>query len=430
MKTMNSLRYDAWVFGNHEFDWGFEKLTACVARAEMPVVVANLGGLAVVRSYVIREVDGVKVGIVGLTTPGIPNWSRPRLIPGLQFADSLETLRRVLPACRREGAQVLVLVAHQGYKETGDDHANQIWAIARQFPEVDVIIGAHTHREFPEFRIGRVLYTQAGFHGQRLGRVDLVFDTDKKTLTSKQSRSIPMDASAPVDEALVALVHDDLERGEKHLARVIGEAAEDFSTRGAPRKETPIHNLLCGAIADGLQQRGVKVDAVVHGLLDLRAKLAKGPITIGDIWRVVPYENSIGVAHLTEGELREILDENVGAYDKHEFRGIWGLRWKFDPRAEEGKRVLELRRADGARIGAQERLAVAFNSYELAGGGLRWKKLREIADRPEVKLVEYDLGTREAVVEYIQRQGMVKPRVDGWWEAEDSRRHQRLPVAY
>jgi 2',3'-cyclic-nucleotide 2'-phosphodiesterase (5'-nucleotidase family) len=430
MRAMNALRYDAWVLGNHEFDWGLEKLTGCVARAAMPVLAANVSGMAKVQPYLIREVDGVKVAVIGLTTTGVPNWSRPRLIPGLKFADSVETLRRVLPAARREGAQVMVLVVHQGYKEGGDDHANQIRAMAQRFSELDVIIGGHTHREFGGARIFGVVYNQAEFHGRRLGRVDLVYDTEQKRVTSRQARTIPMDASVAPDEELMGVVREDLERERKYLGEVIGEAAEPLLTKGGPKRETPIHGLICEAIAEGLKSRGAKVDAVVHGILSGREGLEKGPVTVGDVWRIVPYENTVGVAEMTGAQLWEVLDENVGAYEKSEFRGIWGLRWKFDPRGIPGRRVLEVRWPDGRLLGDAERVAVAFNSYELASGGLRWPKLREIVDKTESKLVEFELGTREALIDLIRGRGTITPSVQGWWEAEDSRRRGRLPTAY
>ena len=111
VKALNELRYDAWVWGNHEFDWGLEKLAACAERAQMPILNANLQAasansalagaaariLARRQAYVLREVDGVKVAVIGLNTPGIPNWSRPRLIEGLKFVDSVETLRKSFP---------------------------------------------------------------------------------------------------------------------------------------------------------------------------------------------------------------------------------------------------------------------------------------------------------------------------------------------
>jgi 2',3'-cyclic-nucleotide 2'-phosphodiesterase (5'-nucleotidase family) len=426
-RAMNALRYDAWVLGNHEFDWGLEKLTNCIARSMMPVLAANASGLARVQPFVIRDVDGVKVAIVGLTTPGIPNWSRPRLIPGLQFADSVQTLRKVLPAAREQGAQVFVLVAHQGYKEGGDDHANQLRAIAEAFPELDLIIGGHSHREFEGLRVARIPYTQAGFHGQHLGRADLVFDTDKRKVISCKSRLIKADA-AP-DETVLTLARDDLARAEKYLATPLGEAVAGFSARGGPKRETPVHNLICGAMAGALRRRGVKVDAVIHGLLDADESLAKGPVTVADVWRLVPYENTVGVVRLTAPQLREVLDENAGAYDKHQFRGVWGLRCRFEPRAPEGRRVPVLFRADGAVMGEGERLAVALNSYELASGGLRWKKLRQIADLPETGLVEYDVGTREALMEEIREQRVIAPRIEGWWDVELSRRRGGAPPA-
>jgi len=429
VKCLNYLHYDAWIWGNHEFDWGLDKLGACADRAEMPILNANVqtagrGGNPIsqriasrLKPYVLREVDGVKVAIIGLNTPGIPNWSRPRLIDGLKFVDSVETLRKVLPEARAAGAQALVLVCHQGYRETGDDYANQINAIARNFPELDVIIGGHTHRNFPEFKVHNVLYCQADYYGIYLGRIDLVVDTDTGRVVKRQANTLLMDDRIPLDEGIRHLAANETDRAEKVLNTVIGEAAGEFGARAAPRKETPIHDLILRAIAEGLRARGVEVDAVVHGVFEHQATLKKGAITVGDIWRVVPYENTIGVAQLTPAELREVLDENAGAYTSHAFRGIWGLKWVFDPDGRKGERTLALLRPDGLLLADGQRLAVAFNSYDLAGGGTRWKRLRELVDRPEARLLEYDFRTREAVVDYIRKRGVISPTVDNWWTA-------------
>lgn len=430
VKCLNQLHYDSWTWGNHEFDWGLDKLAASAALAEIPIVVANMREaskgdtpasqqiMARVKPYVVREIDGVKVGIIGLDTPDISSWSRPRLIAGLEFTDSVEILRRIIPEVRAAGAQVLVLVCHQGYREAGDDHANQINAIARNFPELDVIIGAHTHRNFPEFKINNILYSQADYYGIHLGRVDLVFDTEKGRLVKRSSNTLLMDEHIPLDGEITKLAAAEIERADKMSSTRIGEATDDFWIRALPHKETPIHDLIFKAIAESLRERDVKVDVIVHGINERRNGLKKGAITVGDVWKIVPYENTIGVVQLTPAELREVLDEDAETYNNPAFRGIWGLKWIFDPEAKPGQRTIALVHADGSPLDEKKKLAVAFNSYDLASGGQRWKRLRELVDRPEAKLVEYDFQTREAVINYVRSRGTITPNIGDWWTAK------------
>ncbi|MEI8063449.1 MAG: bifunctional UDP-sugar hydrolase/5'-nucleotidase [Verrucomicrobiota bacterium] len=425
VQLLNLLQYDAWVWGNHEFDWGLDKLTANAELANVPILNANVQRdgnaaarlFACVKPYRILTVDGVKVGFIGLNTPGIPSWSRPQLIAGLKFVDSIATLKSVMPEIRRAGAQVLVLVVHQGYRESGDDHASQVSAIAGAFPELDVIVGAHTHRNLPEFKINGVLNTQADYYGIHLGRVDLVYDTTAGKVTRRESRTVSMDDHVPLDPVVLAECRAELDNADRTLRTVIGEATGEFDVRNAPKHETPMHNLIFESIVAGLGARGIKVDAVVHGVLERRGVLKTGPVTIGDVWRAVPYENKLGVCQLTAVELREILDEDAGAYNGPTFRGVWGLHWEFDPKLPAGQRVRKLTRADGAAIGDSERLAVAFNSYDLAGGGMRWPKLREVVTEIGDRLVETDVQTRQSVLDYIRQQGKISPTTRGWWKA-------------
>ena len=432
VKALNHLRYDAWVWGNHEFDWGLEKLRACAERAAMPLLNANVQGddrlVERLRPFIIREIDGVRVGLIGLNTPGIPNWSRPRLIAGLRFDDSLTTLRREVAAARKAGAQILILVVHQGYRDAGDDHASQVNAIARNYPELDVIIGAHSHQNVPELKINNVLYSQAGYYGLHLGRVDLVYDTEKATLTRRQSTTIFMNEQVSLDQELLELLRPELDHACEMMAVKVGESTGTFHVDGAPRRETPIHNLLFEAIVTALRERGVTVDAVVHGVLNRSGTLAAGPVTVGDLWRVVPYENTIGIIEVTPDQLREILEENLAGYSGTQFRGIWGLRWTFNVRAPVGQRTVTLQRTDGRELTKEERLRVAFNSYDLASAGLRLPKLREIADRPESNLREFDFQTRDAVITFVRQRQRLTPAVHGWWQtAHAARRHPSPP---
>jgi 2',3'-cyclic-nucleotide 2'-phosphodiesterase (5'-nucleotidase family) len=424
VRLLNHLQFDAWTLGNHEFDWGSDTLAACIAEAKVPVLAGNLkpvsddakAKFATVQPFVLKEVDGVKVAIVGLTTPGIPNWSRPRLIPGLEFESNVVALRRIIPRLKDARADVIVLAVHQGIREGGDDHANQLNAVAYGFPEIAVVAGGHTHRDWPEYKFPRteILYCQASYWGNHLGRIELVYDTEKKKVVRRGSTTILMDESVPLDPKVLELSKPQLDAAEKELARAIGVATKNLTPFGAPRNETPIHNLIFESIAAALGERGVMVDAIVHGLLDSRAMLAEGAIRVGDLWRIVPYENTVGVIEITPAELKEILEENAQSRDR--FRGIWGIRMKLKLTGPPGERVVSLADRDGKPLDQAKRYKVAFNSYELASGGTRFVKLREIAERAESKLIEYDFQTREALIRYVEKQKEIRPVMRGWWE--------------
>ena len=424
VRLVNHLKYDAWTLGNHEFDWGTETLAACLARAEVPVLAGNLRPVSneakkqfgMVKPFVIKEVDGVKVAVVGLTTPGVPNWSRPHLIPGLEFEQSKEALGRIIPQVKAAGADVIVLAVHQGIRESGDDHANQLNSIVYGFPEIAAIAGGHTHRNWPEYKFARtdILYCQAAYWGTYLGRIDLVYDTEARKVVSRKSTTILMDSSIPPDPKILELSKNELATADKELSREIGVATADFTPAGAPRYETPLHNLIFESIAEALKARGVTVDAVVHGLLADRGMLHEGKLKVADVWDIVPYENTIGVVEITPAELKEILEENVHSRDR--FRGIGGMHMTLKMSAPEGQRVVSLTDRDGKPLDETRRYKVAFNSYELASGGTRFSRLREIADRPASKLVEYDFQTREAVTQYIEKQKTISPKLYGWWD--------------
>src|SRR5439155_7002958 len=135
----NYLKYDAWIVGNHEFDWGIESFLHVVERSKMPVLAANslLEGrpageiadtkntLAKIRPYILKEFAGIRVAIVGIITPGLPFWFRPEVTRGFESAYPVEPVRRAIQKAKSEGANAIILVGHMGLKARigGDDFA-------------------------------------------------------------------------------------------------------------------------------------------------------------------------------------------------------------------------------------------------------------------------------------------------------------------
>src|ERR687891_154077 len=140
----NQLKYDAWVIGNHEFDWGMQPLQQALQRSAMPVLAANtvLEGkpagefpdakhpFAKIQPFIVKEVAGIKLAIIGVTTPGMPFWLRPEFTHGIDFQYPVEPVRRAIARVKSEGAHAIVLTGHMGLKARtgGDDFANNVTA--------------------------------------------------------------------------------------------------------------------------------------------------------------------------------------------------------------------------------------------------------------------------------------------------------------
>jgi len=428
-RALEQMNYDAWVLGNHDFDWGIGSLARLVAQTRIPVLAANYYSVGAtnplprVRPFIMRELDGVRVAIVGLTTPGIPTWIRPEFLGPARFACSVETLKSLLPTVRERHPDIMILLVHQGYQPGGDDPANELGAITRQFPDFDVVLGGHQHTPIDGTLIGRSLYLQAGAQGGCLGRVDLVYDTVRRELTARQGRLVAVGAETPEDPELADALADDLQRARQYLDEPVGAAAEpiEASSRGAG--DSPIQQLIARAIA-----RAVRADVVIHGQLS-GASLAAGPITRRDIWAIVPYENRVGVLRLTPAEIRAILDEAVPQLGGGHSLPAYGLNYEIYPDAPPGQRIRTLRRADGRSIHPRKRLRVAFNSYTLASGGGRFPTLRRLADQPVSRLELTKVDTRNAVTDYVRLNSPLRIAAGGTITVVRTERSGRKPVA-
>lgn len=404
IRTLEWLRCDAWVIGNHDFDWGVDALTDLHDQTSLTLLAANLtvrpdttNRLYKVRPYVIKEVDGIRVAIVGLTTPGIPTWTLPDMLRNVGFNRSVAALAQVMPSVRAERPDVLILLVHQGYQELGDDNANEVNQLARSFPEFDVMLGGHLHRPVAGARLKGVLYSQAGYYGNWLGRIDLVYDTVRRKVVNKTADLIAIEDRYKEDPELEALLRPDLEKATKYLNEEVGLVETSLVSSAKAPGQSPVQQLICRSVIDA-----AKADLALHGVL-AEGSIGPGAITRADIWRIVPYENRIGVAEFTLAEIREILEENARFIGSTHFLGVYGLSYELHPNAPPGERVRNLRLADGSRPHARKRFRVAMNSYTLASGGGRFALLRETAKRPESRLEMTNIDTRTAVVDYVRK---------------------------
>src|SRR2546421_14759 len=173
MLAMNALHYDSMAVGNHEYNFGLKVLEKARSEAKFPWLSANSynkgSSTTHYPPYIVKEVQGVRIGVLGLTTPGIPNWENVPNYEGLEFKETIGEAKKWVPILReKEKVDVVVITMHMGVEEdlrTGTPNPAQVpnenaaIAIARQVPGIDVILMGHTHRDVPSLVVDSVLLT-------------------------------------------------------------------------------------------------------------------------------------------------------------------------------------------------------------------------------------------------------------------------------
>ncbi len=377
LALLNHLGYNAMAIGNHEPDFGSAVLRQRIKEAKFPVVAANLvarkGAKLATKPYVVRKVDGVGVGILGLAYPKTPWTTAAKNVADLEFQEPAAAVRRTLPALRKDGAEVVVLLSHLGLG--GDQH------LARAVEGIDVIVGGHSHNRMPRAgRVGRTLIVQAGAHGSDLGRLDLTVARGK--ITGHKRTLVPLDhARIPSDPATAKLIEKLLAPHRKALDEVVGRAAgwlvraQTLAGQEARKRdqESPADSLFADVLRAVTRSDVAFLPGVGYGVA-----IPPGPITAAQLRQLVPHEGKVVTMRLSGTRILEVLEQAVeNAYTDDPAVKVGGmvqlsgLRFRYDPSKAKGHRVLHVERTEG-RWAPGTDYTVATNSL-LAQGGHNYK---------------------------------------------------------
>jgi len=415
----NHLKYDAWIIGNHEFDWGMQPFQQALQRSAMPVLAANtvLEGkpagefpdakhpFAKIRPFIVKEVAGIKLAIIGVTTPGMPFWLRPEFTHGIDFQYPVEPVRRAIATAKSEGADAIVLTGHMGLKlrSGGDDFANTVMALTSEFPEASVFIAGHTHQLIPNRLVNGALFTQANHFGIHVGRVDLFFDRNSRKLLHREASCELMDHRFGLDPVVMSRAKTQLAESDVALSQPIGELAETLRARGRPGVPSDIERLIGAAIMEALLERSVQVDGAMHGVFDEKANLVAGPKMVKDIWDVIPFENYVVAAALSPDEIRAVMEE---VYASHESRNLLGFEIKTGGRGYD-RHITSMTLDDGRPLDRRRKYVIAFNSFDSRSAGHRFMKLRALLETPAADCTMHPVQTRDALIDYFRRRKLV-----------------------
>ena len=401
MAAMNVAGYDAWTLGNHEFDWGQETLKARLVQAEFPALAANILDATsgepwdAVQPYAIAQVGRIKVGILGLTYPDTPVINRPENVAGLDFRRAEETARRYMPELQ-EQADLIVVLSHLGYD--GD------LALANAVDGIDLIVGGHSHMYLERPRqVDGTLIVQAGAKGQVVGRLELSVDVHTGQVvdfTSSEALVPVTDDVSAVNQEVQALVDAALTEAAETMDQPIGETAVALHPQSTG--EFALGNLVVDAMLDATLD-GQQAEIAMHNNGGIRAALSKGPISFGQLYAVLPFDNQLMAMDLTGEQVLRILEHSVSSSPGK--MQVAGMTFRFDMSRPSGDRILEAV-VGGEPLDPARYYRVVTIDY-LASGG----------DGQETFLdgINPAYGDTEVwvVAQYIQDRSPVHPRIEG-----------------
>lgn len=431
--VFNAMHYDAMAVGNHEFNFGESVMWKAKSESRFPWLAANLGetytsGVPYIRPYIIRQVAGVRVAIVGFVTPAVPRWEIPSHYRGYTFEPIVEAARRVIPEARKK-ADLVVVIMHSGlgrdprtgaplpgYQVPGE---NSAWELAEQVPGIDVIFYGHTHLEMPQLMVHGVLLAQAKNWGGSLARADVVMDRDATghwRVVSKHSTTIPVTEAVPADPEILKIVAPYHRAVEKYLHTAIATSAANLNGALSRYEDDPLVDLIQRA-----QLLYGRADVSMATLFYPGVRIPAGKVTIREMFALYPYENTLFTVRMTGAQLKDALEHAASFFPAwpaasgaplrlpgYSADSAEGVSYQIDLTRPVGSRLVNLE-YHGHPLSPDAKLRVAVNNYRYSGGG----GYEVYKGLPVVR--RSGKGIRNLIIEYLSNARRISAAPDNNW---------------
>ena len=466
-EVMNAMGYDVATVGNHDIEAGPEVYSRVYEQAEFPYVCANAvwesNGDPVIDPYTIIEYKGLKIAVIGLITPAIPNWLPSYLYPGVRFDDMVDSAKKWVPIIKtKENPDLIVGLFHSGvdynyggYSKEDKYNENASELVAQMVDGFDIIFTGHDHQDtnkMVESPSGKKVILLGALNAARtVATAEITFSWDEVSkayvIANIMPETIPMN-SFPVSSIAMNAFGAAKDEVKEWVSRPLGVLSDTISTKDAMFGDSKFVDLI-----HRLQLELTGADISFAAPLSLNAELKGGTIRVRDMFNLYVYENLLYTMELTGAEIDAFLeysyanwfnqmkdiDDNLIKFKKdangnfifnerynnydtatryYNWDSAAGVKYTVDVTKPEGDRVsLKSLTKDNSRIDMNKTYTVAINSYRGNGGGGHLTSgvgltKEEIAERTKASTM---MDLRYYFIKAFELLGVITPEVDNNW---------------
>lgn len=408
MAMMNDIGFEAMAIGNHEFDWGLNKLRGLSEQADFPFLAANivLKGTNTTpefaKKYLIVNRNGINIGIIGIATPETLTKTKAENIAAYDFKDPASTVNALIPKVKKAGADVIVVLSHLGAAQ--DSKTKVITGEAAEFANavkgVDAIIAGHSHTTIAG-KVNNIPIVQAYYNGRSVGHIDLLIDSATKKIVEN---------NVYVDNTVVTASEDARVKTWFDLAmssiapiknEIIGKASVTLAHN---TKEVQV--TLMGQWTTDVMRTAAKADIAIQNGGGLRRDIPAGDVTMGIMYELMPFDNTLFTFELTGKQVKAALEHGImpETFAPGQFSGV---TVKYDSSKAKGERIIEVKMLDGSLLDENKIYKVVTNDFQ-AGGGDGYVMFKEGKNQ-----VDTSIPIRDVLVNEIKAKGTIAPVDDG-----------------
>ena len=473
VRAMNALKYDVWVTGNHEYNFGIDTIKKTIGDLNCKALTGNVydrDGKPIADGYTILEQNGVRIAVIGMVTPNIARWDASNL-QGCSVTDPLEETRKIIESIRGK-YDVLVGVFHMGIENEYGLANSGVRDVLTKCPEFDVMVSSHEHTLIPSMDINGVLVVQNKFQAQTMSVIDLTLekgsknvksaDTDRKSegwkLTSKSAESVTI-ADYEADPAMMELLAEYDAQAREDAEEVIGRleggslVPEGTESENAERGSSDSNNPENGSepIPAALTQDTALIDLInivqmhytgaavsASALSGEGTNLKPGDIRKCDTAQIYKFSNTLYKLHMNGAQLKKYMEWSTGYFKTAEpgdtavsinedfptynYYMFAGVNYEVNLSREPGSRIENLTWPDGTPVRDEDEFDIAVNNYcansQLLVPGVIYEDGEQLPVLMEMDVHGEIGGIRELILDYIRnvKGGVIHPECDQNWK--------------